>query len=78
MNDIFLVFYIATFRVSVVISQQMFTQKKRRMDQGGQAAVEYLLTLTVVFIAFGGVTVIFSGQVSRYLSLLFKMIQLPF
>jgi len=78
MNDIFLVFYIATFRVSVVISQQMFTQKKRRMDQGGQAAVEYLLTLTVVFVAFGGVTVIFSDQVSRYLSLLFKMIQLPF
>ena len=78
MNDIFLVFYIATFRVSVVISQQMFTQKKRRMDQGGQAAVEYLLTLTVIFVAFGGVTVIFSDQVSRYLSLLFKMIQLPF
>ena len=56
----------------------MLIQKKRMLNQCGQAATEYLLTLTVVFIAFAGVAVLFSDQVDHYLSLLFDMIQLPF
>jgi hypothetical protein len=56
----------------------MFAQKIRQSNQSGQAAVEYLLTLTVVFTALAGVTMIFSDQVSRYLSLLFELILLPF
>jgi Flp pilus assembly pilin Flp len=54
------------------------SQRRSRMDASGQAAVEYLLTLTVVFIAFAGVSVLFSNQVDHYLSLLFDMIVLPF
>ena len=56
----------------------MFNQKKRKLDQRGQAATEYLLTLTAVFIAFAGVAVAFSDQVSRFLGPLFEMIRLPF
>ena len=44
----------------------------------GQAAVEYLLTLSGVFIAFVGVAILFSKQVDHYLSTLFTMIVLPF
>lgn len=53
-------------------------QRQLMVDASGQAAVEYLLTLTVVFLAFTGVSVLFSNQVNHYLSLLFKMITLPF
>ncbi|HJT23063.1 MAG TPA: hypothetical protein VJ873_00690 [bacterium] len=55
-----------------------FCQNQSGDDASGQAAVEYLLTLTVVFIAFAGVSVLFSKQVNHYLSLLFEMIVLPF
>jgi hypothetical protein len=51
---------------------------KNKLGDSGQAAVEYLLTLTAVFIAFAGVTILFSKQVNHYLSLLFNMIVLPF
>lgn len=53
-------------------------QHQRGVDDLGQAAAEYLLTLTAVFLAFAGVSVLFSEQVNNYLSLLFKMIVLPF
>lgn len=53
-------------------------QRRGGLNASGQAAVEYLLTLTVVLIAFAGVSVLFSNQVNRYLSLLFDMIVLPF
>ena len=49
-----------------------------KLNPKGQAAVEYLLTLTGVFIAFAGVAVLFSKQVDHYLSALFDMIVLPF
>jgi len=55
-----------------------FYQRRSGVNAVGQAAVEYLLTLTVVFIAFAGVSVLFSNQVDHYLSLLFDMIVLPF
>lgn len=57
----------------------MLSQKSRgNLDASGQAAVEYLLTLTAVFIAFAGVSLLFSNQVNHYLSLLFDLIVLPF
>jgi hypothetical protein len=49
-----------------------------KYSASGQAALEYLLTLTAVFIAFAGASVFFSNQVNRYLALLFGMLQLPF
>jgi uncharacterized protein (UPF0333 family) len=49
-----------------------------KLSASGQAALEYLLTLTVVFIAFAGTSVFFSNQVNQYLALLFGMLQLPF
>jgi uncharacterized protein (UPF0333 family) len=51
---------------------------KKSFSQSGQAAVEYLLTLTVVLIGMVGVSALFWSQVERYLSLLLPMIQLPF
>jgi hypothetical protein len=51
---------------------------KSKLNASGQAAVEYLLTLTAVFIAFAGVSILFSNQVDHYLSLLFDLIVLPF
>jgi hypothetical protein len=51
---------------------------KNRLNDSGQAAVEYLLTITAVFIAFAGVSILFSNQVDHYLSRLFDMIVLPF
>ncbi len=51
---------------------------KKIFKTNGQASVEYLLTLTAVFIAFAGASVFFSKQVDRYLSFLFEMITLPF
>jgi hypothetical protein len=49
-----------------------------KLNASGQASVEYLLTLTAVFIAFAGVSIFFSDQVNHYLSLLFDLIALPF
>ncbi len=51
---------------------------KSKLNASGQAAVEYLLTLTAIFIAFAGVSILFSNQVNHYLSLLFDLIILPF
>ncbi|HVZ80580.1 MAG TPA: hypothetical protein VHE12_07250 [bacterium] len=51
---------------------------KNKLDHQGQAAVEYLLILSGVFIAFAGVAVLFSKQVDQFLSILFNMIVLPF
>ncbi len=56
----------------------MLDKRGNKINASGQAATEYLLTLTVVFIAFSGVTILFSNQVKNYLSLLFDMIVLPF
>lgn len=55
-----------------------FRQQHGRQTASGQATVEYLLTLTAVFAAFAGVSVLFSSQVNHYLSLLFDSIVLPF
>jgi hypothetical protein len=49
-----------------------------RKTPQGQASVEYVLTLTVVFIAFAGASMIFSKQVDHYLSFLLDIITLPF
>jgi Flp pilus assembly pilin Flp len=56
----------------------MFHDQKRKWDEAGQAAVEYLLTLTAVFLAFAGVSTLFSKQIGQYLSFLFDLIQMPF
>jgi uncharacterized protein (UPF0333 family) len=56
----------------------MLDKRGNKINASGQAAVEYLLTLTVVLIAFWGVAFLFSNQVKNYLSLLFDMIVLPF
>jgi hypothetical protein len=55
-----------------------FHKSKGKLNASGQAAVEYLLTLAVVFISFAGVSILFANQVKHYLSLLFEVIVLPF
>lgn len=54
-----------------------FHKKLKKQNAGGQAAVEYVLLVTVVLSAFAGVAVLFSNQVDHYLSLLFDVIVLP-
>ena len=49
-----------------------------RKTPRGQASVEYVLILTVVFIAFAGVSAIFSRQIAHYLSFLLDIITSPF
>jgi hypothetical protein len=44
----------------------------------GQAATEYLLIVTAVLLAFSGIVALFSAQVNDYLSMLFKILTLPF
>jgi hypothetical protein len=56
----------------------MAIKKVIRLNPLAQSATEYLLTLTVILLAFSGVTVLFSNQVSGYLSMLFKILALPF
>jgi len=56
----------------------MFHKKRNKFSASGQAAIEYLLMLTAVFIAFTGATGFFSKQVNAYLSLLIETIRLPF
>jgi uncharacterized protein (UPF0333 family) len=51
---------------------------KKTLTNNGQTSVEYLLTLSVVFIAFAGASVLFSNQINRYLSFLLDVITLPF
>jgi uncharacterized protein (UPF0333 family) len=51
---------------------------KKFLTNNGQTSVEYLLTLSVIFIAFAGASAIFSNQVNRYLSFLLDLITLPF
>jgi hypothetical protein len=54
-------------------------EKRRiKISASGQAALEYLLTLAAVFIAFAGTSILFSNQINRYLALLFGILQLPF
>jgi len=67
-----------TFGIRDKFVAMTFRQHRSAANTSGQAAVEYLLTLTAVFIAFAGVSVLFSNQVDHYLSLLFDMIVLPF
>jgi hypothetical protein len=55
-----------------------FGQKGSGRWNRGQASVEYLLVLTAVFLAFAGVTALFSRQVHRYIEYLFDVILLPF
>jgi hypothetical protein len=50
----------------------------KNTSPSGQAAVEYLLTLSVVFAGLAGVSALFWGKIERYLSVLIAMIQLPF
>ena len=59
-------------------SSMPVNKMKSKLNTSGQAAVEYLLTLTVVFIAFAGVSILFANQVNHYLSWLFDLIVLPF
>jgi len=56
----------------------MLNKKGIKLSEKGQASAEYLLTLSAVFIAFAGASLLFSNQVDRYLSLLFDLITLPF
>ena len=44
----------------------------------GQAATEYLLITTAVLLAFSGIVTLFSPQVNDYLTMLFKILTLPF
>jgi hypothetical protein len=53
-------------------------KKENKLNASGQAAVEYLLALAALFIAFSGTAILFSKQVNHYLSLLFDLIVLPF
>ncbi len=55
-----------------------YPQNRPKIDPSGQAAAEYLLILTVVFLALAGVSVLFSTQVNHYLSLLVEVVVLPF
>jgi len=56
----------------------LMNKSKNKLKASGQASTEYLLLLGMVFIAFAGVSSIFSNQVKNYLSLLFQIIVLPF
>jgi len=56
----------------------MIHKRGNQRGVSGQASTEYLLTLSAVFIAFSGAAILFSGQVDHYLSLLFRVIVLPF
>jgi uncharacterized protein (UPF0333 family) len=56
----------------------MRRKKVIRLNVRAQSATEYLLTLAAVLIAFSGVAALFSNQVDRYLSILFKVLTLPF
>lgn len=69
---------IEAFSASLYLFRMSGHKSNNKLDLKGQAAVEYLLTLSGVFIAFAGVAVLFSKQVDHYLSTLFAMIVLPF
>jgi len=56
----------------------MAIKKVVRLNSRAQSATEYLLTLVAVLLAFSGIAVLFSNQVSSYLSMLFKVLTLPF
>jgi uncharacterized protein (UPF0333 family) len=56
----------------------MAIKKVIRLNMRAQSATEYLLTLAAVLLAFSGVAVLFSNQMSNYLSMLFKVLTLPF
>jgi len=56
----------------------MAIRKVTRLGLRGQSATEYILTLTAVLLAFTGVAFLFSNQVSNYLSMLYKILALPF
>jgi uncharacterized protein (UPF0333 family) len=56
----------------------MVIKKVIRLNERAQSATEYLLTLAAVLIAFSGVVVLFSTQLSSYLAMLFKVLTLPF
>jgi hypothetical protein len=56
----------------------MAIKKVKRLNIRAQSATEYLLTLVAVLLAFSGVAVLFSNQMNNYLSILFKVLTLPF
>jgi uncharacterized protein (UPF0333 family) len=56
----------------------MAIRKVTRTNYLGQASVEYLLTASAILLALSGITVLFSNQINAYLSLLFKVLTLPF
>jgi hypothetical protein len=53
-------------------------KKVVKFNMCAQSATEYLLTLTAVLLAFSGIAALFSNQVNGYLSMLFKVLTLPF
>jgi hypothetical protein len=56
----------------------MVIKKVTRLNACAQSATEYLLTLAAILIAFSGIVVLFSNQLSSYLAMLFKVLALPF
>jgi hypothetical protein len=56
----------------------MAIKKVIRLNICAQSATEYLITLAAVLLAFSGVVVLFSNQMNNYLSMLFKVLTLPF
>jgi uncharacterized protein (UPF0333 family) len=56
----------------------MAIKKAIRFCNRGQSATEYLLTLAAVLLAFLGVVISFSNQINNYLSMLLKILALPF
>ncbi len=56
----------------------MGIKKVIRLNVRAQSATEYLLTLAAVLLAFSGAVVLFSNQMNNYLSMLFKVLALPF
>jgi len=70
-------FFILIQKSSTIIFAMRF-KKVIRFGMQAQSATEYLLTLVAVLLAFSGVAVLFSNQVNGYLSMLFKVLTLPF
>lgn len=56
----------------------MAQRRRTFLNSNGQASVEYLLTVAAVLLALSGVVGLFSTQVNNYLTMLFKILVLPF
>jgi hypothetical protein len=56
----------------------MVLKNRIRLTSHGQSSTEYLLVSAAVLLALSGITVMFSNQINAYLSMLFKVVTLPF